>query len=237
MHSIAPMSPTALRIASIAAALSAVTTFLLWLLPQLYAAPSGFEATIALHDNQTYLARLWVNFVHIPLALVAYGAAAYLFARRSLALAAFGFMCFAAWGLVELIGVTTNIFALNATWRADYATATPEVQAQLRTLLLGFRGVWDALFFLLLIGFLLGTLCFGVAAWRGRGMERAVSVLMLLAVPLTIGIIVGGYTSVTAFDSLVSWAYPVLQPVSRFVLAIWLWQSSSDLRNAASSTA
>jgi hypothetical protein len=218
------MTRTAYRIASAAAALSALTTFLLWLLPRLYTGPASFEQAVALHLNPLYLGRLWVNFIHIFLALVAYGAAACALWRRSAALAGFGFVWMLMWGMAELLGVSVNLFAVNATWRAQFAAATPELQGQLRVLLLGFQGVWDGVFFLLLVCFLLGSLCYGLALVRGRGLERALGGLFLLAVPLTVAIMLGGYTSIGSFDAISGALYPVLQPLSRLLLAYWLWR-------------
>jgi hypothetical protein len=219
------MSRRALAFAAACAFLSAVTTFLLWLLPRLYAAPDTFEQSIELHANPFYLARLWVNFIHIFLALVAYGAAAWLLRARSTALAGFGFLWFCLWGFTELLGVTMNIFAVNATWRSQFAAATPEVQEVLRTNLLGFAALWDAMFFLLLVAFLLGCLCYGFAAARAKGVERLVGILFLLAVPLTAAIMLGGYTSIAALDPIAEGVYPVLQPISRGLLGYWLWSS------------
>lgn len=221
------LTQSSLRFASLAAALSALTTFLLWLLPQLYQAPSDFSQTIALHQNSLYLARLWVNFVHIFAALTAYAAAACLLWHRSALLAGLGFVWFVLWGLTELIGVSTNLMAVNATWRAGFASATPAVQEQLRVLLLGFAGVWDALFFLLLVCFTLGSLCFGLAALDGKGVERVVGILFLLAVPLSAAIIIGGYTRHEWVAGPINYIYPVLQPISRAVLAVWLWRRVS----------
>jgi hypothetical protein len=83
------MSRTALRFASACAGVSAVTTFLLWLLPRMVTAPRGFEEAVNLHRNPYYMARLWVNFGHVFLALVAYGAAAYVLFRFAPALSSF----------------------------------------------------------------------------------------------------------------------------------------------------
>lgn len=189
------MSRSGLRFAAACAVASAITTFLLWLLPRLGDAYS--------------LARLWVNFVHIFLALVAYGGVAFVLFRRAPARASLGFLWFVLWGFTELLGVTVQIFA---TRRAHIA---------------GFREVWDALFFLLLVAFLLGSLCYGLAALRGGGrLSGAVGVLILLAVPLTAGIMLGGYTRFTAFDAAIALAYPVLQPVSRAVMGVWLWKET-----------
>lgn len=221
------MTTRSLKCAALFAGLSAVTTLLLWLLPRLYPAPGGVDEAVALHANPFYMARLWVNFVHIFFALVAYGASAWLLSRRSLALAWGGMLSFVLWGFTELLGVTVNLFAVNGTWRAGYATATPELQQQLRANIAAFGTVWDAMFFLLLVAFLIGTACYGLAAIRGAGIERLVGWLFLLAVPLTVAIMLGGYTRLTALNVLVDWTYPVLQPVSRVVLAGWLWRSAT----------
>ena len=222
------MSASGVRFASVCAALSAATTFLLWLLPKFYSSPADFEEAILLHSNGYYIARLWVNFGHIFLALVAYGAAAYLLFRLAPTLATFGYLWFVVWGFTELLGVTVNLFAVNRIWRAEFAGATPEEKVILRANLLGFDAVWDAMFFLLLVAFLLGSACFAAAALRGDGLTRLVGALFLLAVPLTIAIILGGYTKMTMLNSAVGAVYPLLQPISRGVLAYWLWRMAGQ---------
>ena len=225
------LSTTTLRIAAVGAGLSAVTTFLLWLLPRLYPAPAGFDEALALHANPLYIARLWVNFGHIFLALTAYSAAACLLWRRSPSLAGLGYVWFVMWGFTELLGVTTNIFAVNGTWRAQFGQSEPDMQDRLRTLILGFEGAWDALF-LLLVAFLLGSLFYGLAAWLGRGLERWIGALFLLAVPLTLGIVISSYTKIVLFDAAIAWVYPVLQPVSRALLGCWLWSQGRSAGSA-----
>lgn len=217
-------SGAALRFGAGCAFASAVTTFLLWLLPRFVPPAADFEAAVALQANTAYLARWWVNFAHLFLALSAYGLATWVWTRRSPALALGGFLAFLLWGITELLGVTVNLFAVNGTWRAGYAAAPPEMQSVLRTQITGFAAVWDAMFFLLLVGFLIGSVSHGLAAIRGRGLERAVGALTLASVPLTGAILLGGYTRFTGLDPIVEWAYPVLQPISRATLGLWLWR-------------
>jgi len=228
------MVPSArfLRVAGAAAVLSAVTTFLLWALPRAYARPVDFDASVALHRNAIYLARYWVNFVHIFLALTAYTGVALLLARRSLGFAVLGLLFFLAWGLTELLGVATILFAVNGTWRVGYAAADPATQERLRTLLVGFEAVWDSMFFVLLVAFLLGTLCYGFVAWTGAGLERLVGVLFLLAGPLTLAIIVSGYGGPQWPGVVVGWLYPTLQPVSRALMGVWLWREGRSAERA-----
>lgn len=220
------LSSTALRVAAVCAFASAITTFLLWLLARFVPPPGTFEDAVARHANVPYMTRLWVNFIHIFFALTAYGAASWIWARRSPALAWVGFVAFLLWGFTELLGVSINIFAVNGTWRASYAAATPEMQAILKTQITAFAAVWDGIFFLLLVGFFIASLAHGMVAWRGQGLERALGALTLAAVPLTALIMLGGYTSFTALDPVADWVYPFLQPVSRSTLGLWLWRQS-----------
>ncbi len=222
------MPNSALRFAALAAALSALTTCLLWLLPRLYASPVNFDESIALHSNPVYLGRIWVNFFHIFFALTAYAAASSILWRRTPALAGLGFMWMFMWAMSELLGVSVNLFAVNASWRAQFAGSSPLVQDQLRVLLMGFQGVWDGMFFLLLFCFLLGSFCYGLALLGTTGLARKLGWLFLLAVPLTVAIMLGGYTDIHTFDAVSNAIYPVLQPVSRFFLAAWLWQQSKQ---------
>jgi hypothetical protein len=57
---------------------------------------------------------------------------------------------------------------------------------------------------------------------------------MLLAAPLTVGIMVGGYTSLTFWSDASDWIYPLLQPLSRALMGVWLWRLASAHRASAS---
>lgn len=218
-----------LRLGAVAAALSALTTFLLWWLPLQVGEVRTFEDSIRLASNPHYMGRLWVNLVHVVIALVAYAAAASLLARRAPATAAFGFLAFLVWAVTEFVGVSVNLFTVNLTWRMQYLDAAPAVQEQLKLLMMGFRGLWDGLFFVVLAGFLAGTLCLGYVAVRGRRLERVVGVLMLMAAPLTVIIILSGYFGYAAFDPVVQAVYPALQPLSRALMGVWLWLAADAL--------
>ena len=213
-----------LRWTAIFAILSAITTFFLWLLPRFYSVGPDFQAQTLLYQNPFYMGRLWVNFIHIFFAIAAYAGAAYVLKRHSPALASFGFLSFLLWGFVELLGVSILLIAVNYNWRANYAAADPDTQAMLESHIHGFSGIWDAMFFLLLIAFLIGTIFFGMAAVRQRGMERMIGCLFLLAAPLTIIITLDRYAGMS-LSNWIAWSYPILQPASRFLLGLWLWHS------------
>jgi hypothetical protein len=61
-------------------------------------------------------------------------------------------------------------------------------------------------------------------AVKGRGLERATGILLLLSIPLSVMIILGEYWNVNVASRLENIIYPVLQPASRIVMGVWLWK-------------
>jgi hypothetical protein len=216
---------TFFRIAAIAAGLTSLTTFLLWLLPKLYTAPVSFEEGLSLASNPFYTSRLWVNFIHIPLALLGYYALYYKLKNRAPMKVGMGFLWFGIWGAIEMVGVAIIIFAVNKNWRASYPTLDESSKILVRGSIDNFLAIWDSMFFVLLIAFLLASTFYAWATWSGKGIEKILSYLLWLSVPLTILIILSGYFNFPAAGMIVAWTYPILQPVSRFMLALVLWKN------------
>ena len=211
-----------LKIAGITAIITCVTTFLLWLLPKFYGVPDTFEESTKLAENVFYQSKQWVNFFHIPLALIAYFGLAYKLRLRELPKVALGMIWFLIWGIVEMIGVSGIIFAVNKDWRINYSVASDPVKAILQQNIESYFAIWNSLFFVLLIAFLLGTIFFGWATWKGKGLEKTLSYLFWLAVPLTVLIILSGYFDFRFGGRVVEIIYPILQPISRLVLGLYL---------------
>lgn len=215
-----------LKIAAGAAFSSAVTTFLLWLLPHLYNAPASFEEGVLLHQNFYYMAKQWVNLLHIPLALTAYFGLCLVSYKRRFGLSLFGMMWFSIWGAIEMIGVSIILISVNYNWRSGYQQANDLNKAVLKNNIETFYSVWDSMFLVLLIAFLLGTLFFAWATWKSSGLKKVLSYLLWLAVPLTVLIILSGYAGQEWAGQATQYLYPILQPCSRALLGMVLWQAS-----------
>jgi hypothetical protein len=71
------------------------------------------------------------------------------------------------------------------------------------------------------------SLEYGWATFNGKGTEKLLSCLFLLEAPLTLLIIFSGYAGVAWAGTIITFTYPVLQPVSRLVLGLYLWRSSN----------
>lgn len=215
-----------LKITAIASFTTVLTTFLLWLLPKFYTVSGQTVSDISLATDPFYMTRLWVNFLHIPLALTAYFGFVYSLRKRELAKVGLGMIWFLIWGLIELLGVSGLILMVNNTWRKAYHSASGQAQELLQLQIDYYLSFWDSMFFVLLVAFLLGTACFGWATWKGRGLEKILSYLFWLAVPLTLLVIFSRYLGLTWAGSLVAIVYPVLQPISRGLLGTYLWKNA-----------
>ncbi|MGP1282083.1 MAG: hypothetical protein ACTS1X_03815, partial [Parasphingopyxis sp.] len=217
-----------LRLAGASAFLTAITTFFLWYLARQVPGAETFDDAARLHANGPFMARQWVNLFHIPLALLGYIGITRAVSPHARGWALAGLVFFVIWGVVEMAGVAINIFAVNGTLRPAYLAAEPDSAAILAANITTLTAVWNALFFVILIGFLFGTVLQGIALLADAGrFQQIIAWLMLAAVPLTLVIILSGYFGMTDLDPLISAVYPILQPISRAALGIWLWRMAS----------
>ncbi len=206
---------------------SVATTLSLIFLPRLYDPGESFESRLALVDNSIYLLRAWVYLLHPFVVLGAALGVALAVRRLSGGLAAAGFLCFLLWALTEASQQALTLVAYHG-WAGAYAMADVATQEVLRMQISTYHAIWDSMFLLLLIGFLFGNLFYGVAMVSGRGSARALGVLFLAVAVLTafgVSREIGGpgLPSVLAV-----WLYPIVQPVCRLLIGVWLWNTTDE---------
>lgn len=212
------------RSVAISSILSALTTLLLMLLPRFYQAPASFEEGIALRFNSWYFAGQCIYFVHPFLVITAaWGVVARKW-RTSTGSVTLGFLFFVLWAFTEAAQQALSLWANNFAWREGYATASDETMKLIfRTHIIGFGAIWDALFFLLLTGFFLSNVLFGIATMQGKGLERIVSICFFMGAFLTLLSLLGNYGGLTSLSYGMRWLYPFVQPLARLIIGIWLW--------------
>ncbi len=75
-----------------------------------------------------------------------------------------GFLFFSLWAFTEAIQASLTLVALNWTWRPKYLAAHDKaVRDALQVQITGLDAVWDGLFFVLVIAFIIANLLFAVA--------------------------------------------------------------------------
>lgn len=215
------------KTAAICSALSVITTLMLIFLPRVYGPVQGFEARMAVVGHPAYVLRSWVYLFHPLLVLTAaLGIAA---ARRRVASgpAVLGFLGFLFWSFTEAAQQALTLRTLDQ-WRAAWPTADEGTRALLQTQIATYDALWDAMYFLLLIGFFLGNTLLGIATWRGRGLTRVVSLFLFAAALLTLTLLSGELKGPVLPDPLGFWVYPALQPLGRLLIAVWLWKAADE---------
>jgi hypothetical protein len=78
---------------------------------------------------------------------------------------------------------------------------------------------------LLLIGFAIGNLCYGIVMVREKQFSRIVGLFPLAACALTLALF-AGELGFPMPEPLGSWSYPAIQPLGRALLGVWLWRES-----------
>lgn len=222
MLSTQPFSRAFIRFAAICAFLSALTTFGVHLLPLLHPAPT-FEQQLLLTQNKVYIFRLWVVLIHILLVLVSMWGVFAVRCRTEAGWVGLGLGGFWIFGLAELFRVSLTLNTVNG-WRSRYLSETdPTIQEFLRQSLLSWSQVNDALFFLLVLGFLIGNLFYAIALRRGVGLEKWVSILLFIWAGLSLTTLLREFLGQNWLDFFPEFLSYTFQPFVRIMVGIWLW--------------
>lgn len=221
--------PSFYRSVALCSVLSAVTTLGLIFLPDFYQPIEGFEGRMRRVDDPAYVLRSWVYLMHPFITFAAaLGVGLRIRTLRSAA-AVIGIAGFALWASNEAIQQTMTLFAFDK-WRAAYFAADEATRAAIRANTAMYDGLWDAFYFLLLIGFSIGNFFLGFALVRaGSGVTRLVGCFFLAAVALTL------LTNIapelqwwTVPEPLARWSYPAIQPLGRVLIGLWLWSAANE---------
>lgn len=226
-------TPAFYRAAAVCSALSAITTLLLIFLPDFFREVTDFEGRMNRVHEPAYVLRSWVYLVHPFIVLTAALAVATRIRRFASAAAALGLLGFALWAFTEAGQQTLTLFAFDK-WRLAYATADETMRAAIRVQTQMYDGLWDAMYFLLLIGFTIGNASLGYVLIKRSGLTRVVGGFFMAATALTLTLIARELGWPTLPEPLATWAYPAIQPLGRLLIGIWLWRSSDEAKDLVS---
>lgn len=225
------VSPAFIRVASICAMATALTTIAVHWLPDLWSGATTFESRLQLRHNAIYMGRLWIVLIHCVLVVISMAAVPYLLNGVARLIAMFGFGCYILFAFVEILRTSLSIFAVNRAWRAGYETSDDDVRRQsFRDALDTFAGVNDTLFFLFFAAFTIGLFGYGFALVLKSGIDQGIGLLFLLwgvlSLPGLTAAIAGNEALSTGFD----WVGRYFQPAARFSLGLWLWNVAGRFR-------
>jgi hypothetical protein len=212
------------RAAAVASLLSVVTTLALIFLPRFYGPAESFEHRLALADHPLAELRAWLYLLHPFLVLTAALGAAAAIRRSAPGAAVAGFLGFLLWAFTEAAQQALTLVAYRR-WADAYASAETAVREILAVQVATYDAIWDSMFLLLLIGFLIGNLLYGWALIRHSGFDRVIGVCFLAAAALTVSGISGELGGPVLPATIAPWIYPAIQPLARLLIGVWLWRS------------
>ena len=221
------LTPAFYRTAAVFSVISAITTLGLIFLPRLFAPVEGFEGRMGRVHDGWYQLRAWVYLVH-PFFTGTAGLAVCLRVRAIASGAAVvGIAGISLWAFTEALQQCFTLFAFDQ-WRLAYTAGDAAIHAQMPTLTTLYDEVWNALYVLLLIGFVIGNTALGQRFVRGRGLTRALGIFYLLAVLLTLFYLLPELGIPASLGPLDAWVYPATQPLARVLIGLWLWKHALE---------
>jgi hypothetical protein len=225
------VSTAFIKVASICAMATALTTIAVHWFPDLWSNATTFESRVQLRHNAIYMGRLWIVLIHCVLVVISMAAIVCLLNGRAWVIAMFGFGSYVMFAFVEILRTSLSIFAVNRAWRTGYETSSNDMRRQtFRDALDTFAGVNDALFFVFFAAFTAGLFCYGFALLLRSGIDQGVGLLFLLWGVLNLPALVGAIAGNEALDKGFDWVGRYFQPAVRLLLGLWLWNVSSRFR-------
>jgi hypothetical protein len=216
------------RFAAFCAFLSALTTFGVHLLPLLHPADT-FAQQLQLSNNKIYIFRLWVVFIHILFVFASMWGIAAAKYKTAAGWVGLGLAGYGLFSLAEFIRVSLTLNTVNA-WRARFLTESDQqVREFLKENLVTWPQVGTALFFLLVIGFLLGNIFYAIATRKGTGLEKWVSNLLFFWSGLGIITLSNEFLGQTWLDFVPDFVSYTFQPFVRIVIGTWLWKIAANI--------
>ncbi|MDH5476300.1 MAG: hypothetical protein OEX22_11460, partial [Cyclobacteriaceae bacterium] len=167
-----------LKATAICSFMGALTTILLIFLPN--PAATDFETRALLYNNSLYLGKLWILFLHPQVNILASVGIAYLLYQKYPLQIIFGTFFLLVWSYTEMSQQSLLIDSLNQIWRPAYINADTELSKNMyATLIKAANGISDSKYFLVIYGFGLGSLLYGLAFIHENGLGKWIGIALL----------------------------------------------------------
>jgi len=187
-----------LYLAAICSFLGALTTALLIFLPNPQAADP--ESQALLFQNHLYLSKLWILFLHPQFNIIASLGVAFLLLKKYPLQIIVGTFFLLVWAITEM--------------------------TQQALLIESASGISDSLYFMVIYGFGLGTLLYGLAFIHMHGWAKWIGVALVFIGLLSLASFARYYMGATQLNAIANasyeWIYPYLQPLVRIAIGIWI---------------
>ena len=196
------------------------------------------QNSILLYKDDLYIAKLWILFFHPQFNFIAaLGIAVVLIKKYPLEIVV-GTFFLLVWTVTEMTQQALLIDALNQYWRPAYMAAQDQMGRDIYLALIkGTDALSDSKYFVLLYGFAMGSVFYGIAMTREKGISRWLGIAYLFIGVLSLCAFSSYYLGAAYLSDPVAWCYewiyPYLQPLVRIAVAAWLFLCWKENRKLA----
>jgi hypothetical protein len=222
-----------LKFAAICSFIGALTTALLIFLPNPEAL--DFESRTLLYQNNLYLSKLWILFIHPQVNIIAsLGIACLLFKKYPLQII-IGTLFLFIWAFTEMSQQALLIDTLNQIWRPGYLGAEDEISKKIFSILIkGANGISDSKYFLVIYSFGIGSLLYGFALRRQERFGKSIGYALIFIGLLSLCSFGRYYLNLDFLNSIVDWSYTwiysYLQPLVRIAIGLWIFDQIKSIK-------
>jgi hypothetical protein len=213
------------RAAAICSFVSVATTLGLILLPNVIPPARDLAERMAAHGHPAYVIRSWVYFCHPFVVLAAALGVMVRSITRSPGTLTLGFVCFMLWAFLEAAQQGLTLVAFDRLWRPAFLSGGGAARESVAAQVAIYDALWDSLFFVLVVGYAVGSVLYGFVLLRGNGLERVIGALYLLIAAWSFHGTAVDWGAPRLPALLDAWLYPVVQPVARTLIGVWLWRA------------
>lgn len=118
--------------------------------------------------------------------------------------------------------------ALDRTWRAAWPTADAAARELIRNQVATYDALWNAMYFLVLIGFMVESIGLALATRREPGRPLGEH-RVLGRCGAHAALLFPEVGAPTLPNSWTAWLYPATGPLGRFIIGLWLWREAARL--------
>jgi hypothetical protein len=215
------------RFAALCSFATVISTLVLIFAPRWFPPIDGIDARMALVHDPVYQLRAWTYLLHPFLVFTAALGVGLRLRGETPVAVTLGLLGFALWAATEAGQQALTLIAFDR-WRLAWTEADAALRATLSERTVLYDALWDAMYFLLLIGFAIGNAAYAWALHARGRLDRVLAAFYAAATLLTLSLIsreVGGPRLPDAFGF---WLYPAIQPLGRTLTGVWLWRNARD---------
>jgi small-conductance mechanosensitive channel len=193
-----------------------------------YTTPTNIEEEIALQDNTAYTTGQWIHLLAVFLAVAAIWGLVAMKMNTAAGLVTTGFIFFMIDIIPSLVFNSMQIFTFNYSWTKELAETTDEaVSARLMTNLHGLYDTGGGILFIALLSFMVGAVLFGLATWKGTGLEKIVGIFFFLVFLADLLWAIGSFGGQEWLSGIMEWISPIVAIILFFVMGAWLWKGKA----------